>query len=193
MYRIIAVCLLLLMTACGEADRVPKDVLSKEKMRDVLLDMNMADSYSGLGDDGVSLVVNDSVRQQRVKTYYRQILDLHKLTPQEFNHSYEYYESHPDKFKAVYDLMMTKIATEKSNIELEVRRKEYLSNRHSLLPVNNNPLNNSGDSDTLIPFVKKNKRGNISDSQPVKPALIPTKVPMKAPLRVPLPKLTKPK
>jgi len=164
MYRIIAVCLVLLITACGEADKVPKDVLSKEKMRDVLLDLNMADAYAGQSEDG-GLVLSDSIRVSRLKVYYRQILDLHKLTPEQFNHSYAYYEAHPNKFKAVYDMMMTSITTEKNGLELNVRRKEYVTNRHSLLPVNNNTLN-SRDQDTVIPFVKKNKRGINSVSQP---------------------------
>jgi hypothetical protein len=154
------VCLVLLITACGEADKVPKDVLSKEKMRDVLLDMNMADSYAGLEEDGVNVVVSDSVRKERLKVYYRQILDLHKLTPQEFNHSYAYYESHPDKFKGIYDMMFAVVSKQKEGMDADIRNKEYTTNINSLLPVNNNTII-WGGQDTLIPFVQKNKR-NIS-------------------------------
>lgn len=183
MYRIIAVCLVLLITACGEADKVPKDVLSKEKMRDVLLDLNMADAYAGQSEDG-GLVLSDSIRVSRLKVYYRQILDLHKLTPEEFNHSYKYYEAHPNKFKSVYDMMMDKVTSEKSGMELEVRRKEYITNRHSLLPVNNNPLN-SRDQDTIIPFVKRNKSGINSGGSPVSQPkkVLPTPQKMVKPLK----------
>lgn len=166
MYRIIAVCLVLLITACGEADKVPKDVLSKEKMRDVLLDMNMADAYSTMTDDDQSnVIVSDSMRKERAKVYYRQILDLHKLTPKEFNHSYAYYEAHPNKFKEVYDMMFTAVSNDKNMLDVNQRRQEYVKNPRSLLPVNNNSLN-SGEQDTLIPFVKKNKRGIIDKLPP---------------------------
>jgi hypothetical protein len=169
MYRIIAVCLVLLITACGEADKVPKDVLSKEKMRDVLLDMNMADAYSSITDDDqANLIVHDSVRKQRAKVYYRQVLDLHKLTPKEFNHSYAYYEAHPNKFKEVYDMMFAAVSNDKNMLDLNLKRQEYLKNPRSLLPVNNNSLN-SGEQDTLIPFVKKNKRGIIGKLPPKPP------------------------
>lgn len=157
MYRILAVCLVLLITACGEADKVPTDVLSKEKMRDVLLDMNLADSYAGLEEDGINVVVSDSVRKERLKVYYRQILDLHKLTPEQFNHSYAYYESHPDKFRNIYDMMFADVTKDKESLDVNVRKKEYGSNINSLLPVNNNPIIWSGQ-DTIIPFVKKDKR-----------------------------------
>lgn len=168
MYRIIAVCLVLLITACGEADKVPKDVLSKEKMRDVLLDMNLADAYSGITDeDQANLLVHDSIRKQRVKVYYRQILDLHKLTPEEFNHSYAYYEAHPNKFKEVYDMMFTSVSNDKNMLDINLKRQEYVTNPRSLLPVNNNSLI-SGQQDTLIPFVKKNKRGINFDHLPPK-------------------------
>ncbi|SHM08228.1 DUF4296 domain-containing protein [Chitinophaga sp. CF418] len=171
MYRIIAVCLMLLTMACGEADKVPKDVLSKEKMRDVLLDMNLADAYSGMSDnDQSNLIVQDSVRKQRAKMYYRQILDLHKLTPAAFRHSYAYYEAHPNKFKEVYDMMFSSITNDKNMLDLNVKRQEYVTNRRSLLPVNNNSLI-SGEQDTLIPFVKKNKRGINFDHLPPKPRL----------------------
>jgi hypothetical protein len=172
MYKIIAVCLVLFITACGEAEKVPKDVLSKEKMRDVLLDMNMADAYAGLGDDGVSLVISDSIRKERLRLYYRQILDLHKLSPQEFNHSYAYYEAHPEKLKSVYDMMFALVTADKNNLELAEKQKEYVNNRHSLLPVNNNTLI-SGQQDTLIPFVKKEKRGVNSNSMPPEQVNLP--------------------
>jgi hypothetical protein len=176
MYRIIAVCLVLLIMACGEADKVPKDVLSKEKMRDVLLDMNLADSYSSMADDDQpNVIISDSVRRQRLKVYYRQILDLHKLTPEEFKHSYAYYEAHPNKFKEVYDMMFASVTNDKNMLDLNQKRKEYVTNRRSLLPVNNNSLI-SGEQDTLIPFVKKNKRGINFDHLPQKHAPMPNLV-----------------
>jgi len=167
MYRILVVCLVVLLAACGEAEKTPKGILSREDMRDILLDMNMADSYAGLEEDGVSIVVNDSIRKERLKVYYRQILDLHKISPQEFNHSYAYYESHPDRFKAIYDMMFAVISKQKEGLDTDVRNKEYTTNINSLLPVNNNTIIWSGQ-DTVIPFVKKNK-SSISP-QPVPPA-----------------------
>ncbi|SFD12759.1 protein of unknown function [Chitinophaga sp. CF118] len=159
MYRIVIVFLLLFTIACGQADRVPDGILSKEDMRDVLIDMNMADVYSSEnGDHGMPLP--DSVRQHQVKIYFSQILQLHKLTHQQFKKSYDFYESHPDRLKEVYDMMKDVVTAEKDVVENESRIKEYINNPKALLPFGKNVLI-SDVRDTIIPFVKKNKRVNF--------------------------------
>jgi hypothetical protein len=156
MYRIVIVFLLLFTIACGQADREPEGILSKEQMRDVLIDMNMADVYSSeTNDRGISLP--DSVRQHTVKIYYAQILQLHKLTVKQFRASYDFYESHPDRFAKVYEMMKDVMAAQKDIVENETRVKEYLSNPQSPLPFGKNVLI-SATRDTIIPFVKKTKR-----------------------------------
>lgn len=156
MYRIVIVFLLLFTIACGQADKVPDGVLSKEDMRDVLIDMNIADVYSSEStDQGIPLP--DSIRQNKVKVYYSQILQLHKLTPKEFSESYAFYESHPDRMKEVYDMMKDVLAVDKDAVENAVRIKEYIDNPKALLPFGNNVLI-SNTRDTIIPFVKKSKR-----------------------------------
>lgn len=153
MYRIITVCLLLVLAACGQADRVPEGVFPPEKMRDILLDMNMADAYSSEIGEG-AMPVSDSLRKERVKVYYRQILDLHKVSVKEFRKSYAFYEAHPDRFKKVYDMMMEVVTANRSSFDLETRRNEYRNDPRSLLPFGKNAVI-SGGSDTIIPFVKR--------------------------------------
>lgn len=159
MYRIVIVFLLLFTIACGQADKVPDGVLSKEDMRDVLIDMNIADVYSSEStDQGIPLP--DSIRQDKVKVYYSQILQLHKLTPKEFSKSYAFYESHPDRMKEVYDMMKDVLAVDKDVVENAIRIKEYIDNPKALLPFGNNVLI-SNTRDTIIPFVKKSKRADF--------------------------------
>jgi hypothetical protein len=159
MYRIVIVFLLLFTIACGQADRVPDGILSKEDMRDVLIDMNMADVYSSeSGDHGIPLP--DSVRQHTVKIYYTQILQLHKITAKQFRKSYDFYESHPDRLKEVYDMMKDVVAAEKDAVENGNLIKEYINNPQTPLPFGKNVLI-SAVRDTIIPFVKKNKRVEV--------------------------------
>ena len=157
MYRIVIVVFLLLFTiACGQADKVPDGVISKEEMRDVLIDMNLADVYSSENtEQGVPLP--DSARQGKVKIYYTQILQLHKLTPKQFRESYAFYESHPDRLKQIYEMMRDIVAVDKDGAENIIRVKEYIDNPKALLPFGNNVLI-SNVRDTIIPFVKKSKR-----------------------------------
>ncbi len=93
-----------LMLACGDADRTPSDVMPKEKMRDVLLDMNYAEVW-GRDQQMDTAMVPDSVKELRVKTYYSQVLQLHGITREEFSRSYKFYEAHPDRLETIYKEM----------------------------------------------------------------------------------------
>jgi hypothetical protein len=110
-----------LLFACGQADRVPGDVLPKEKMRDILLDMNFADVYGREQMDTVRIA--DSVREQNVKKYYVQILQIHNVSREEFMHSYRYYEGHPDKLEEVYKAMQEVLQQKKAVIDAKERAK----------------------------------------------------------------------
>ncbi|QEH43738.1 DUF4296 domain-containing protein [Chitinophaga sp. XS-30] len=116
-----------LLFACGQADRVPGDVLPKEKMRDILLDMNVADVYGREQTDTVH--IPDSIREQRVKQYYVQILQIHKVTREEFMHSYRYYEAHPDKLESVYKAMQEIVQRKKTVLDSLERVKMNALNR----------------------------------------------------------------
>lgn len=93
-----------LMLACGKADRTPSDVLPEDKMRDILLDMNYAD-VAGRDQIVDTAQVSDSVKEERVKVYYAQILQLHGVTRETFMRSYRFYEAHPNRFETIYKEM----------------------------------------------------------------------------------------
>ncbi|GEP95968.1 DUF4296 domain-containing protein [Chitinophaga cymbidii] len=116
-----AVLLFGLLFACGQADRVPGDVLPKEKMRDILLDMNFADVYGREQMDTVRIA--DSIREQNVKRYYVQILQIHGVTREEFMRSYRFYEGHPDRLEEVYKAMQEVLARKKAVIDSLERAK----------------------------------------------------------------------
>lgn len=102
--KIAGVVLLSVLFACGQADKTPADVMPPDKMRDILLDMNYAEIYGR--DPGVDTTrVADSVRELNIKKYYVQILQLHKVSKDEFMHSYRYYEAHSDKLEVIYKQM----------------------------------------------------------------------------------------
>lgn len=110
-----------LLLACGQADRVPDDVLPKDKMRDILLDMNFADVY---GRDQIDTVrIADSIRDQNIKLYYVQILQIHDVTREEFMHSYRYYEGHPDKLEEVYKAMQKVVQQKKDALDYKERMR----------------------------------------------------------------------
>jgi len=140
--------------ACGQADKVPADVLSKEKMRDVLLDMNIADAHSYDIRPVDNMPLPDSIRQLKVKEYYRQILDLHQVSVKDFMKSYSYYESHPDRLKEVYGMMLAAAAQKRGLLEGEERRQQYAAEPSMFFPYPNNAVI-SKKQDTILPFLKR--------------------------------------
>ena len=140
--------------SCGQADKVPPNVISKEKMRDVLLDMNMADAHSYDIRPQNGMPLPDSIRQLKVKEYYRQILDLHKVSVKEFMSSYRYYESHPDRLQEVYAMMLEAAGRQTRLLEGEERRQQYAADPQMFFPYPNNAVI-SKKQDTILPFIKR--------------------------------------
>ncbi|WPV67380.1 DUF4296 domain-containing protein [Chitinophaga sp. LS1] len=152
-YRIVFVFFVLVLMACGQAGKVPEGVMQKEEMRDVLLDMTMADAFSTNNEDPRT-PMPDSVRRYRVKLYYKQILDLHHLTQAQFQKSYDWYESRPDRLKEVYDMMMEAATADRENLDQETRIKAYLENPFAELPFGQYVLT-SKKNGLPTPFLKQ--------------------------------------
>jgi hypothetical protein len=154
--------------ACGEAGKVPKGVFPKEKMRDVLLDMVMADAYSYENPDP-RMPLADSVRRNREKVFYKQILDIHHITQAEFKKSYDWYESRPDRMKEVYDLMMEVATAKREGLEKESRIKDYMDEPFAALPFGNNILSSKRHM-LPTPFLKQLTIPVMHKPEPPKPA-----------------------
>ncbi|GAA0523768.1 DUF4296 domain-containing protein [Chitinophaga japonensis] len=154
--KIAVVCLLLCVAACGMADRVPEGVLPKEAMRDILVDMNLADAHSYDVSPMRGGPLPDSVRQVQVKEYYRQILDLHGVSVKKFMDSYHYYESHPDRLKEVYEMMLESIAQYRRIQEAEERKEQYAADPGRFFPYPENTVI-SKKQDTILPFLKRRR------------------------------------
>jgi len=172
-YRIVFVCFLLGLMACGQAGKVPDGVLQKEEMRDVLLDMSMADAYSSNNEDP-RIPLPDSVHKYRQKLYYKQILDLHHLTREEFKKSYDWYESRPDRMKEVYDMMMEQATANREELDKEMRTKAYLENPFADLPFGKNVLTSKKDG-LPTPFIKQLNLPTPHPPKPEPPKPAPTK------------------
>jgi hypothetical protein len=126
---IVLILLVLCVAACGDKDRVPREILSKDSMAAVLLDMNLAEAY---GRNMMNTATNrpdtgrvaDSLREIRVKTLYAQVLQLHHLSVEEFMKSYQFYESHADRMEDVYKIMSDTANARNNAIETRRRAEE---------------------------------------------------------------------
>lgn len=93
------------IASCGRKDRIPADILSKEKMQDVLWDMMRADQFLSdyvLNQDTTLVRKNESI------PYYSKILALHQVSQEKFRESYYYYRARPQLMKIIMDSLSQK-------------------------------------------------------------------------------------
>ncbi|RAK40936.1 UNVERIFIED_ORG: uncharacterized protein DUF4296 [Chitinophaga ginsengisegetis] len=148
--------LVVFLVACANSDQVPRKYISKERMTGILVDMSIADAYSNEQQMQVTYTPNfDSLRQEKVKIYYKQILDLHKVTVKEFMESYRYYESHPNRLKEVFQMVQTDIASRKQRLPNPIDENAPLRFRmKSIFPYADSVLL-LPKTDTTRPFIKR--------------------------------------
>lgn len=105
MKKLLAATLFIISTlqACKEA---PGKHLPQKKMEDVLLDLAMAEAYSGVTRD--NLHPSGAKNIDSLAYYYRQILDHHKVSVEEFRQSIDWYKAHPDVLDTMCNNMMNK-------------------------------------------------------------------------------------
>ena len=86
--------------ACSDPEKVPKDIIPKEKMEKVLWDMMLADRYASQFIMRDSLKVN--VKEETFKLY-DQVFQVNQISKDEFIKSYKYYLNRPDLTKVMFD------------------------------------------------------------------------------------------
>lgn len=96
------VCLLVVSTSCRHADGIPRNIMSKEKMEDILWDLIQADQFS------TQFLIKDSskinVKMETIKLY-SEVFKIHDVSKDEFQKSYQYYLSRPDLTKKMLDTL----------------------------------------------------------------------------------------
>src|SRR5258706_13913461 len=95
--------LALLFFSCTEKEK-NANILSENKMREVMWDMIRADQYVS------NFIMKNSTcnaKDESVKLY-EEIFQIHKTTRQQFQKSLDYYSSRPDLFRPIIDSLAKK-------------------------------------------------------------------------------------
>lgn len=156
--KLSAVAFLVILFACGDKDRIPRDIMKPEEMSAVLADLTIAEAY------GNNLVMNsnpqhyDSMRQEKVKVYSKQVLDLHHVSPKDFYNSYTWYEQHPDKLSAVLSQVTANLTERKNKAPDMGELSAPVAYRlRAIFPNAEKAILLSANSDTTKPFIKRQK------------------------------------
>jgi hypothetical protein len=92
--------------ACS-GDRVPKDVLPRDKMGAVLYDIILADEWVDFTRMHDSSYLNFSKRT----AVYDSVFQLHTIKKEDYQKSMNYYQSRPDLLKEILDSIKTRADT----------------------------------------------------------------------------------
>jgi len=90
----------LFFTACIGKNNPPSDIIQKDSMKSVMWDMIQADQYAKqfLAKDSSKI----NVKEETIKLY-QQVFQIHHITKNEFEKSYQYYLAHQDLYKIIFD------------------------------------------------------------------------------------------
>lgn len=88
-----------LLAACGGKDQLPEGVLGETRMRAVMKDVLLAESYAE------SLAMTDTVntRDQIISKELSKVMAVHKISQNDFRRSLDFYKQRPDLFKVIID------------------------------------------------------------------------------------------
>ena len=107
MNRLVICFLMIFMIACAAKDVTPKNLLSKEKMAQVLWDVIRADQFYA------EFVARDSLKAKNERfRLYEETYKIHGITKETFKSSYEYYSTHPDQLKVILDTISARVSRE---------------------------------------------------------------------------------
>jgi hypothetical protein len=88
--------------------------LPEKEMVSLLLDVNIAESYSSILKDSLHRAGMKNI--DSLSVYYKDIFAHHKITPDQFTQSLEWYKSHPDELDSLSAKILLKAIALKSFI-----------------------------------------------------------------------------
>jgi len=103
MYRLFLIGAVLLY-GCGNGEDIPKDVLPKSKMIEVLMDMHYAEAKA----DNLRTYAIDSM-QVAFKHFQKFVFEKHEIDSALYHRSYTFYVKNPKILDKMYDIMEKRI------------------------------------------------------------------------------------
>ncbi|MBV8255738.1 MAG: DUF4296 domain-containing protein [Chitinophaga sp.] len=151
-----AACMIFLF-ACGDAERTPKGIMPPDKMSAVLRDLTIAEAY-GNNVSSDQPILFDSLRQEKIKVYSKQVLDLNHVTVKEFTTSYAWYEAHPDRLREVLNTVQADIMARKNKApDMGEMSAPAAYRLRTIFPYAERAILLKANSDTIRPFIKRQK------------------------------------
>jgi hypothetical protein len=120
---LILICFAIGLEACHDKNSVPRGILKKDQMQDVLWDIMQADAFTNafIKKDPSKNAVSENIKLQK------QIFLIHGISREDFYTSYNYYKEHPGLMLAVLDSITAKEVRDEA-----IRTKSIIN--HAAIP-----------------------------------------------------------
>lgn len=119
-----------LLASCIQRNKIPGDIIPQTKMQSVLWDVIRAQTLSS------ELVLKDSTLNEiaETKELTSKVFQIHKIDSVSFYKSYNWYLSHPEVLKIVFDSMYNKNQREIQSNREKVPRPLKLNIERKIKP-----------------------------------------------------------
>jgi len=118
--------ILSLLFSCSDKNKLPKGVLPKQKMQEVMWDMIRTGEFL----NGFVLYKDTAIdKVAESQKWYNKVYQLHKITKTDFDKSYAYYQGHPVLMKEILDSLSKKQVPVKPAIQDSAAIKDSIKKR----------------------------------------------------------------
>jgi hypothetical protein len=113
----IAALFIIVCAGCVNNNKVPKGILSKDEMRGLVWDLMQVDTYAQ------TYIAKDTLKNLKKERtiLFQQVFDLHKVSRDEFEKSFDYYMGRPDLTQSIFDTLASRQAQQRQE---EARRHQ---------------------------------------------------------------------
>lgn len=108
---IILVLFISIISACSDSNKPPENLISPEKMAAIIKDMVLLEATYN------TKLIRVKNKAELMKSYSAEIIDVHSVTREDFDLSYEYYVKNSNQFEEILELVfeeLNKMETESS-------------------------------------------------------------------------------
>lgn len=103
---------LMFLFGCGQqSEKPPADVIPKDDLVTVMIDMYLADAQAQ------SMITTDIEEAANVLPYYKHVLEKHDVTLEQFNTSIRYYGRDKNDLYAIYEEVLDSLNVRLSNLK----------------------------------------------------------------------------
>jgi hypothetical protein len=103
---VVYVACVMLMVACGKGEeKIPDDLIAREKLIPLLADMQYTEAIIQLKN----LSYTDSTKTVAYG-HYKYVLEKHKVSPEDFKNTFNWYKNHPKEMSELYKDVLTQLS-----------------------------------------------------------------------------------